>query len=302
MRPAPTGLASFLASSREFLMADLYTFALTHGEVLRYSGYSVPFTVPAGYFPPQSLNAAAGGTFILGPRFGRTLVTTKIGVQTDTVPIEIFAGANDLIGNLTWQNAFRLGVFDGAKIEVSRLVCLPPAGVGIGALVGAIVWFQGYVGEVQIGRSMITVTANSMLGYLNVQYPRRLWQHDCTHVFGDTMCQFDRNSMAVLVVAQINSTQSQISTGFNPTPATLYDQGTMIGNSGQNTGFKRGIASANTGGIAFLTVPFLYPVAVGDTFTMLPGCDHSIATCQNTFNNLAHHGGFPYIPPPEYAV
>ncbi|MBV8777226.1 MAG: phage BR0599 family protein, partial [Alphaproteobacteria bacterium] len=35
---------------------------------------------------------------------------------------------------------------------------------------------------------------------------------------------------------------------------------------------------------------------------LLPGCDHTVATCQSTFNNLSHFGGFPYIPPPELAV
>jgi hypothetical protein len=47
---------------------------------------------------------------------------------------------------------------------------------------------------------------------------------------------------------------------------------------------------------------FLSPVAIGDTFQLLPGCDHTLATCQNIFNNLDHHGGFEFIPTPENAV
>jgi uncharacterized phage protein (TIGR02218 family) len=167
--------------------------------------------------------------------------------------------------------------------------------------VGAVVWFQGYVGQVEIGRSMIKATINSMLGLLNVQYPRRLWQHDCGHIFGDAMCQFDRTSMQVLVVASTNTTTSQIWTGFAPSPLTLYNAGTIIGNTGANTGYRRTISDASNG-IAYVTVPFIYPVAIGDTFTMLPGCDHKLATCRDVFNNLAHHGGFPWIPPAEFAV
>jgi hypothetical protein len=47
---------------------------------------------------------------------------------------------------------------------------------------------------------------------------------------------------------------------------------------------------------------FLFPVDVGDEFQLLPGCDRTLATCTNVFNNSAHFGGFPYIPTPETAV
>jgi hypothetical protein len=34
----------------------------------------------------------------------------------------------------------------------------------------------------------------------------------------------------------------------------------------------------------------------------LPGCDRTLATCTNVFNNAANFGGFPFIPTPETAV
>jgi hypothetical protein len=75
----------------------------------------------------------------------------------------------------------------------------------------------------------------------------------------------------------------------------------MVGVSGQNAGLTRTIRQM-TSGVAYQLQAWLYPVTVGDTFQFLPGCDHTTATCHNTFNNLAHYGGFPYIPPPETAV
>jgi hypothetical protein len=35
---------------------------------------------------------------------------------------------------------------------------------------------------------------------------------------------------------------------------------------------------------------------------LLPGCDRTLATCTNAFNNAVHFAGFPYIPTPEIAV
>jgi hypothetical protein len=299
MRPDPTSVTSYLASSRAFVLVDLFTFQTTHGETLRYSSSTVPFSLAASMFPGQSINASAGGNFIIGPRFGRTKLTTKIGVQVDQLSLQIMAGAADLVGNLTWQNAFALGVFDGCIVEVDRLVCEPD--MAGGTPVGAIVWFQGIVGDAEVGRTLITARINSMLALMRNQMPRRLWQAQCTHVFGDAMCQFDRASMSVNFAAANGSGQSTIITGISPTPSTLYDNGTMVSLYGANSGYTRTIGVLS-GGSAIMTVPFIYPVSIGDLFMMLPGCDHTITTCQNTFNNLGRHGGFPYIPPAEFAI
>ena len=92
-----------------------------------------------------------------------------------------------------------------------------------------------------------------------------------------------------------------------PAPCTaavpaVYLEGTVTGASGANLGYTRTIANLGNGSQLGLLQPFLYPVAAGDSFTILPGCDHTTATCENSFNNLARFGGFPYIPPPEFAV
>jgi hypothetical protein len=71
--------------------------------------------------------------------------------------------------------------------------------------------------------------------------------------------------------------------------------------TGANAGLTRTIRQM-IGGATYQLKAWLYPVAIGDTFRFLPGCDHTAATCQGTFSNLAHYGGFPYIPPPETAV
>ncbi len=37
-------------------------------------------------------------------------------------------------------------------------------------------------------------------------------------------------------------------------------------------------------------------LAAGMSVELFAGCDHATATCQARFNNLAHYGGFPFIP------
>ncbi len=306
MRPASTALQSYLAANDTFVVIDLYTFALPSGEVLRYSGWTTPLTIPGTAFAVGSLNYNAAGytSFPLGPRFDRSMVTTKIGIEPTELDISILAGADDLVGGLSFADAVGVGQFDGATVELDRLLAPPqPDGSGAPATgLGAIVWFYGRIAETDVGRSKIDMKVKSLLNLLaQQQMPRRLYQAACTHVFGDAMCTFNRASMAASATAATGSSQAVIVTSLSPSPATLYDQGTIIATSGANAGQSRTIAQLSGGNVALLQA-WLEPVVVGDAFQLLPGCDHTLATCQNTFDNLINFGGFPYIPPPELAV
>jgi hypothetical protein len=64
----------------------------------------------------------------------------------------------------------------------------------------------------------------------------------------------------------------------------------------------RTIASFASGSSVSIKLALLSAPAAGDQFQLLPGCDHTIATCTNVFNNAGHFGGQPYIPTPENAV
>ncbi|HTW52527.1 MAG TPA: DUF2163 domain-containing protein [Stellaceae bacterium] len=306
MRPASAALQSYLAANDTFLLIDLYTFALPSGVVLRYSGWTTALTIPGTAFAAGSLNynPAQYTGFALGPRFDRSMVTTKIGIEPTELDITILAGAGDMVGNASFADAVRTGQFDGATVELDRFFA-PPRPDGSGAPItglGAIVWFYGRVAETDVGRSRIEMKVKSLLNLLaQQQMPRRLYQAACTHVFGDAMCTFNRSGMAVDVTAEAGSSQAVIVTGLTPSPATLFDQGTIVATSGANVGQTRTIAQLSGGSVALLKA-WLEPVAVGDAFQLLPGCDHTLATCQNTFDNLVHYGGFPYIPPPELAV
>jgi uncharacterized phage protein (TIGR02218 family) len=315
MRPCSAALGAYLAANDTVAIADLYTFALASGEVLRYSGWTTALTVPGDAFPAGSLNHAATAAidFALGPRFGRSKVTTRIGVAPTELDIEVLAGGGDFVGSFPFAEAVRLGLFDGATVELDRFFMPPRPGGAIDTGLGALVWFYGHVADSEVGRSRIAIKVKSLMNLLAVQQmPRRLYGAACSHVFGDAMCGYDRsggrNALgaatgigSVTVTALAGSSQAQIVTGFTPVPATVYDQGTTTAAAGANTGASRTIARL-AAATAFLLKPFLSPVAIGDQFTLLPGCDHTVATCNGTFDNLARYGGFPYIPPPETAA
>lgn len=314
MRPCSTALAAYLAANDSVVIADLYTFALASGETLRYSGWTSALSIPGTAFPSGSLNynSASYTDFLLGPRFGRSKASVKIGVAPAELDIDVLAGANDLVGTFPFADAVRTGLFDGATVELDRFFAPPPT-AGSGALdmsLGCLLWFYGRVADCDIGRSKVSLKVKSLMNLLALQQmPRRLYSAACSHIFGDAMCGYNRvagqNALGaatgvgqITVTAAAGTTQSLIvASGAVPSG---YIQGTITGATGQNAGYSRGVANVVSPDIAVLKA-FLFPIAAGDTFTVLPGCDHTTPTCNGTFNNLLRFGGFPSIPPPEFA-
>jgi uncharacterized phage protein (TIGR02218 family) len=265
-------------------MADLYTITLVGGSVLRYSA------APTALF-------ANGYTFALGPKFERSKTKIVIGTQVDELEVNIYTEPTDLIGGLPFLQAAWQGELDGALLQLERAFMATYGDTSP----GTVVLFAGRISDIDCTRTGIDVKCRSHLELLNIQMPRRLWQSSCTHTLGDAMCQFDRSNLQATFSAGPGSSEAQIATSVSPTPPNLYIQGTVIGVTGANAGSSRTVANMS-GGWVYVRLAFLSPILPGDQFQLLPGCDRTLSTCTNLFNNVIHYGGFPYIPTPETAV
>jgi uncharacterized phage protein (TIGR02218 family) len=288
VKPASAALIALLNSGEQFAMADLYTFTLVGGTtVLRYSAAPTPIV-------------ANGYVFAAGPKFERSKTKVVIGTQVDELDIKVYPETTDLIGTTPFLQAAWQGQFDGALLQLERAF-MGAAGGGYGdTSAGTLVLFSGRISDIDCSRTGIDMKCRSHLELLNIQMPRRLWQSSCTHIFGDAMCQFNRSSLAGTFSAGSGSTTTVIQGA--PFTTTPYVQGTIIGVTGGNAGYRRTISSFVSGGAVTVKLAFLSPVGAGDQFQLLPGCDRTLATCTNVFNNAVHFGGFPYIPTPETAV
>ena len=264
-------------------MADLYTFTLVGGSLLRYS--AAPSAVSAN-----------GHTFVLGPKFERSRTKVVIGTQVDELEVRVYPEPTDLIGDLPFMEAAWQGQLDGALLQLERAF-MPTYG---DTSPGTVVLFAGRISDIDCSRSGIELKCRSHLELLNIQIPRRLWQASCTHVFGGPMCQFDRESLSITFSAGAGSTQTVITNA--PSSARPLALGTITGVTGLNAGLSRTIVAFVSGTTVTVKLAFLFPVAIGDQFHLLPGCDRTLATCTNVFNNAANFGGFPFIPTPETAV
>jgi uncharacterized phage protein (TIGR02218 family) len=288
VKSASAALIALLNSGEQFIMADLYTFTLVGGAtILRYSAAPTPIV-------------ANGYLFAVGPKFERSKTKVVIGTQVDELDIKIYPEATDVVGSTPFLEAAWQGQFDGGLVQLERAFMGADAGGYGDTSAGTVILFSGRISDIDCSRTGVEMKCRSHLELLNIQMPRRLWQSSCTHVFGDAMCLFNRSSLAATFSAANGSTTTVIQGA--PTTATPYAQGTIIGITGGNAGYSRTISSFVSGGTLTVKLAFLSSVAVGDQFQLLPGCDRTLATCTNVFNNALHFGGFPYIPTPETAV
>ena len=80
--------------------------------------------------------------------------------------------------------------------------------------------------------------------------------------------------------------------------SAYFDLGTISYTSGTNAGLSRSVRSYTVGAVV-PSLPFPAAPALGDLFTIKPGCDKKSATCTTKFSNLANFRGYPTIPVPE---
>lgn len=311
MKPVTPALATLLdnwSPLSNIRMANLFTFTLQGGEVLTYSGYQTALMAP-----PENADTPLT-TYLLGPKFNLIKSGSKIGTEVIEAEIDLYAGADDTLGFggvLTWQQAIWAGLFDGADCRISRAFI--DASGGGSTVVGTLTVFYGRVGDCEIGRTKTKIVVKSLLDLLTVQMPHRLFQATCNHIFGGPMCGYDRvNGLNALGTATgigavpfssgPGSDQTMINAGgFMPFPTgTEYDNGSITGLTGANTGYTRTIGKVFGGNIFFLK-PFIFPVVVGDMFNLLPGCPLTFSACGDR-QNTARYGGFPNVPPPESSV
>ena len=289
MKPTSAALVSFLAGLRQqndatLLMADCFTFTLQSSLVLSYTNIDVPVTIGGTVF-------AANSVLVDGLRY-----RCSVGLDVDQQQITLSAGPDVTLNGAPFLVALRDGAFDGALMTRDRAFFSDRLG---GNVVGSVNLFTGRLSSVdEVGRTSAKITVQSDLILLDISMPRNLYQPTCLHTLYDSGCGLVRNAFASNGTIGAGSTSSLI---FWSGAVAGHAQGRILFTSGINANVSATVSSAVPGTSLQLRYPLPVSPATGDTFTIYQGCDHTMATCQTQFDNLARFRGFPFVPPPEVA-
>ena len=285
MKTVTAAFKTMLAGSNSLMVADLYTLTLRSGTVLYYTDAPSNIAYGGNTFLAAQLDSAPG--------FQRGSIKLALGLQVESLEIDILYDASTLLQGVTPGAFANAGGFDGARIRVDKF--LTPSLTDTSR--GIVNLFTGTVSDVSAGSGKVALNVSCDLVYLNAAFPRNYFLPQCNHALFDTGCGLAKSSYAV-TVATGSSTVTTITQTSLAQADGYFALGYIVITSGVNLGLTRTVRSFASG-VFTLLYPLPSPCAAGDTFIAYPGCDKTQGTCGTTFGNLPQFRGFPYVPTPE---
>lgn len=138
----------------------------------------------------------------------------------------------------------------------------------------------------------ITLECESVFTSLKRPGLRARYERVCRHILYGTGCRVNQTVYQVedkiqSIARQVEFTMTGVTSGF---PEGHFTGGIAIAEDDSVRFITR-----HAGAVVEVARPFVGVVAE-QQLKLYPGCDHSMSTCNNKFNNIDNFGGFPYIP------
>jgi uncharacterized phage protein (TIGR02218 family) len=153
-----------------------------------------------------------------------------------------------------------------------------------------VVEWRGRLASVKPEEQLVTLVFESIFTSLRITGLRKRYQRTCPYVLYGKGCLLDKDDFAV--AATVTATSGLTLTIAE---ASLQDDGFYTG----------GMIADSTGKLRFISIHAgdqitmvreLFGLLDSSSVTLYPGCDRSITTCNDKFDNKDNFGGFPYIP------
>lgn len=228
--------------------------------------------------------------------FSASELAANVGLAADNLEAE-GALSSERLG----EGELAMGLFDDAGVEIFRVNWREPA--------QRILMSSGSLGEVRRGGHSFRAEVRGLAHYLQ-QPGGRLLQYGCDAQFGDGRCGLDagegsafRHTGSVLAV---RSKHGFVAAGLEAFPAGWFSHGVLDWRSGANARSAMEIKQhfIDEGGRALIDLwqDMAFPIAPGDAFSLIAGCDRQFATCRDRFANQHNFRGFPHVPGNDFIV
>lgn len=215
-----------------------------------------------------------------------TAIQTSTGLAVGTVEIEGILSAAGVD-----RQAVSAGLFDGARIEVFEVNYQNLSQ-------GKLVLLCGHWGEAHLQGYRYVTEFRSLAQSLQ-QPLGELYSTTCRAQLGDTRCGVPLDAFTHLAaVTQVISPLEIVADALTQAD-NYFAGGTLLWESGANTHLRTAIKHSAQDGRLTGVEPPPYPIAIGDAFSAVAGCDKRLATCIATFNNVIHFRGDPFVPGQE---
>ncbi len=179
------------------------------------------------------------------------------------------------------------GLYDFAEIEIFR--------VNYNDLTQGILKLRrGWLGEVSLAKQQFIAEVRGLTQRLS-QTIGELYSSSCRATFADSRCKINASTYTVAGLITNVSSHQEFKDASRTEASGIYNFGKITFTSGLNNGLSMEVKEFTSGGKVVLVLPMPYNVAIGDSYSMLQGCDKTLSTCTNQYNNVLNFRGEPYI-------
>lgn len=224
---------------------------------------------------------------------GFTASTILAAVGTQVQGVTMTTAVADATGRISASDVYS-GVLDKGQCLLLVVDWFDPDGSGSMTL------FGGEVLSVELDdeqRAVIEISGLLASGrYINVES----YSTTCRADLGDARCKFDIDSLKEdFTVATVANTQKVTTSELNQA-SEFWTLGVLHWLTGNNAGIAMEVRKSTMGDLSIETfLPSPFPVQVGDTGEVWPGCDKSTTMCHDRYDNILNYRGEPFIAPPE---
>ena len=191
------------------------------------------------------------------------------------------------------------GLYDGASVETWLVDWNRPE--------TRLLLEIGTIGEVRRAGGAFVAELRGLMDRLDAERGRT-YRATCAADLGDAQCRVDLNDprfAATGTVAGQPEPGTLAVTLSGPFPADWFTGGRLTWTGGASRGQEADLRAQTGAGTALgleLWQAPARPVAPGDPFRLVAGCDKRLATCRDRFANVANFGGFPHLPGNDFVL
>lgn len=157
---------------------------------------------------------------------------------------------------------------------------------------GSIVAWKGRVVSAKWNEGFCELSCDSVYSLQKRIGLRARYTRACRHILYGAGCKVDKSAYAIAgVVTAIDASMTILTIAEAAGQADGYFIAGMVGTP---SGAFRFVIN-HVGTSIYLSMP-IPTLTVGSAILLYPGCDHSLETCRDRFNNLANNGSFAWIP------
>lgn len=229
----------------------------------------------------------SGVTYMAATGFTPSAVASNAALSVDNLEVEGMLSA----GAIT-EADIMAGRYDFAAIDIFM--------VNYADLTQGILKLRrGWLGEVSLSRQHFVAEVRGLAQALQ-QSIGELFSPSCRAALGDSRCKVNLSGFTAASTVTTAADRQHFTASGLTGASGIYALGLVTFTSGANNGVSMEVKEytfvTGTGGQVTLALSMPYDILPGDAFSVVQGCDKTIGTCFNTFNNVANFRGEPHIP------